>query len=178
MLSITSYATKDSRPLLGLLFLDFTSGISISQCYNYQLWKCVTDSRPLSGISISQLFTRKQIRGKPWFSSPLGDIYFSITKVKKYLNIWDKFSSPLGDIYFSMTENQLWSGCIYQFSSPLGDIYFSIINSHGIEVSSHVLVPSRGYLFLNVKMVKHILIKGSSRPLSGISISQLIPCLL
>ena len=90
-------------------------------------------------------------------------------------------------------------GTIAEFSSPPGDIYFSIGEIISDEKRlEKVLVPSRGYLFLNEvvrmsKFIKAVLVPSrgylflnkkylaiwdktveSSRPLSGISISQYV----
>ena len=107
------------------------------------------------------------------FSSPLGDIYFSIMTNQKLSSMVKKFSSPLGDIYFLM-ESLLWIKNWFSSSRPLSGISISQLNDNdlkvvgftssrplsGISISQYgdrsdilsaieVLVPSRGYLFLN-----------------------------
>ena len=106
------------------------------------------------------------------------------------------FSSPLGDIYFSI---------IYQETDPRKALVlvpsrgYLFLNYKGKKISQYmgkvlvpsrgylflndrksalerlylpVLVPSRGYLFLNHKQPWYRSIQPRSRPLSGISISQ------
>ena len=90
-------------------------------------------------------------RYKSTFPSPLGDLYFSITK---WCNTWDGVTSgfrPLSGVSIS------------QFAWEF------IVHSGTYEIS----VPSRGSLFLNKHPRRRNLIWDSGfRPLSGVSISQ------
>ena len=81
------------------------------------------------------------------FSSPLGVIYISIRLCKRP-TVCKQFSSPLGVIYISINLPSCGVKMV-SGSRPLSGLSISQSEPRNARIPVWVLVPSRGYLYLN-----------------------------
>ena len=84
------------------------------------------------------------------FSSPIGELHFSMKLYLDNCHIYITFPSPIGELHFSIFSLNSTKLFPQRFPSPIGELHFSMIMARGKKLSRiRVSVPYRGATFLN-----------------------------